>query len=146
MSPVSGAKLCEQCSKEPAAVYVTVKSGDTVRQQALCLWCAEGRKIPSVREFIRAQKKSAAELRMCEQCGEQPATVFISVLKDGGKQKAICAFCARAQGIQPVADLDLSDAELREIHAELLSRMQAQKSESFFEKLRRRIKKLGNAE
>lgn len=143
---MSGAKLCEQCGKEPATVYVTTKLGDAKRQQALCLWCAEGRKIPSVREFIREQKKSTAGYRLCEQCGEQPAMIFISVLKDGGKQKAICAFCAREQGIQPVADLDLSDAELREIHAELLSRMQEQKPEGFWQKLRRRIKKLGNAE
>ena len=54
----------------------------------------------------------------------------------------LCEQCSK----EPAADLDLSDAELSEIHAELLSRMQAQKSESFFEKLRRRIKKLGNAE
>ena len=87
-----------------------------------------------------------AEPKLCEQCGKEPAMIFISVLKDGGKQKAICAFCAREQGIQPVADLDLSDAELREIHAELLSRMQEQKPEGFWQKLRRRIKKLGNAE
>lgn len=84
--------------------------------------------------------------KLCEQCGKEPAMIFISVLKDGGKRKAICAFCAREQGIQPVADLALSDAELREIHAELLSRMQEQKPEGFWQKLRRRIKKLGNAE
>ena len=134
-------KLCEQCGKEPATVYVTSKAGDAERRQALCLWCADGRKIPSVREFIREQKRSAAGYRLCERCGKEPAMIFISVLKDGGKQKAICAFCAREQGIQPVADL-----ELREIHADILNRMQEQKPEGFWRKLRRRIKKLGNAE
>ena len=116
------------------------------------LWCADGRKIPSVREFIRKQKRSAAGYRLCEQCGEQPATVFISAAKNGGtpEKQALCAFCAREKNIQPVTelltDMDISDSELRDIHADILNRTPEQKPEGFWQRLRRRIKKPGNAE
>ena len=136
-------KLCEQCGREPAAVFVTAKTGDAKRQQALCLRCAQDKKIPSVAEYLKEQKRITAEQRMCEQCGEQPATVFVTALKGGEKQRQqpLCAFCAKAQGIQPVTDMDLSDAELREIHAELLNRMQVQKSSGLRQKLRRIFRK-----
>ena len=140
---MSKPKLCEQCGREPAAVYATAKNGDAKRQQALCLRCAQKQKIPAVTEYLKEQKRSAAEHRMCEQCGEQPATVFVTALKDGEKpgKQSLCAFCAGAQGIQPVTDLNLSDAELREIHAEILNRMQEQKSGGFRQKLRRIFRK-----
>ena len=136
-------KQCEQCGREPAAVFVTAKTGDAKRQQALCLRCAQKQKIPSVREFRKEQERITAEHRMCEQCGEQPATVFVTALTDGEKQEkqSLCVFCARARGIQPAADLDLSDAELREIHAEILNRMQEQKSGGFRQRLRRIFRK-----
>lgn len=133
--------VCELCGKAHAAVFVTRKSGGSERRQALCLQCAEKQKIPSVREYMQQQNINAAS-RMCEQCGEQPATVFVTALKDGENRKkhSLCVFCARAQGIQPAADLDLSDAELREIHAEILNGMQEQPPKGFWQKLRRRFK------
>lgn len=138
-------KLCECCGKETAAVFVTKKTGDSEWRQALCLQCAEDQKIPSVREYVKRQKKPDAALRMCEQCREQPATVFVSVSKNGGApdKQALCIFCAREKDLQPLtetlANLDVSEEELRESQTALLKQMQEQKSEGILQRLRRRF-------
>ena len=135
--------ICEQCGKETASVFVSRKNGDTETKQALCLQCAEKRKIPSVKEYIRRNK--AAGCRMCERCGELPATVFAAVTADGRKQKqeAFCAFCARERGLpqfaETMANMEMSDEAIRQIHADILNR--AQKPEGFRQKLRRIFKK-----
>lgn len=145
-------KLCECCGKETAAVFVMKKAGDSERRQALCLHCAEKRKIPSVGEYVKRLKKTDTAVRMCGQCGEQPATVFVSASKNGGAPEiqALCAFCAREKNNQPVTelltDMDISDSELRDIHADILNRTPEQKPEGFWQRLRRRIKKPGIAE
>ncbi len=141
------AKVCEQCGLEHAAVFVLKKQGDSERKQALCLKCAEKQKIPSVREYLKAWKKTDGAIRMCEQCGELPATVFASVSVNSGnpEKQALCAFCARKKGIQQVTDtidkLALSDEELRRIHMELLNNAQESEPENLRQKLRRIFKK-----
>ncbi len=140
-------KVCECCGKETAAVFITKKTGDSEQRQALCLQCAGKQKIPTVREYVKRQKKPDAAVRICEQCRERPATVFVSVSKDGEapEQQAFCAFCAREQGIQPLKEtlenLDISDEELREIHTDILNRTQAQQPEGILQRLRRRFRK-----
>ena len=130
--------LCEQCGKEQAAVFVSRKNGDAETKQALCLQCAEKRKIPSVKEFIRQNK--SAEFRMCEQCGELPAMIFVSTAKDGKAQEkqALCGFCAREQHIPQVeetlAQMDIPEEELRRLHEELMQ--QPQKPKGILQKLR----------
>lgn len=84
---------------------------------------------------------------LCVQCGELPATVFAVLSKDGKEQEkqALCGFCAREKGIQPVTEklarMEISDEELRQIHTELLHQAQGTQAESFRQKLRRIFKK-----
>ncbi|MBR3268323.1 MAG: hypothetical protein IKI58_06325 [Oscillospiraceae bacterium] len=141
------AALCEQCGIENAAVFVLKKQGGAERKQALCLKCAEKLKIPAVREYMKQCGKTDAAIRMCEQCGELPATVFASVTENGGnpEKQALCAFCARKTGIRQVTDtiddLALSDEELRRIHTELLNSAQASEPENIRQRLRRIFRK-----
>lgn len=144
---MSNPALCELCGKEPAAVYILKKNGDAEREQALCLRCARKQNIPSVRAYWKRQKRRDAAIQMCEQCGELPATVFAVLSKNGKEQEkqALCGFCAREKGIQPVTEklarMEISDEELRQIHTELLHQAQETQAESFWQKLRNKIKK-----
>ncbi|MBQ5340190.1 MAG: spore coat protein [Oscillospiraceae bacterium] len=139
-------KVCECCGKETAAVFITKKTGDSERRQALCLQCAGKQKIPTVREYVKRQKKPDAAVRICEQCREQPATVFVSVSKDGEapEQQAFCAFCARERNLPQVAEtmasMEMSDEELRQIHADILNQAQMQKPKGILQKLRQIFK------
>ena len=139
--------ICELCSKEPAAVFVLKKTGDSERKQALCLQCAEKQKIPAVQDYLKQKKKSEAAVTKCERCGELPAMVFASVSADGEEQEkqALCLFCAKEKGIRAVTEilsnLEVSDEQLRQLHAELLNQPQEQQSENFLQKLRKRFQK-----
>lgn len=134
--------LCEQCGKEPATVFVLAKQGDSERRQALCLRCAEKRKIPSVKEYIRQNK--TAGFQMCEKCGELPALVTVSAAKDGAEpeKQSLCGFCARAQGIPQVeemlAQMQMSDDELRKLHEDCMQ--QTQEPVGFLQRLIRIFK------
>ncbi|MBR5362351.1 MAG: spore coat protein [Oscillospiraceae bacterium] len=138
--------LCEQCGKETASVFISVQQGESKREQALCLRCAKKSRITSVREYIKAQKHTDTALRMCEQCGELPATVFAAVTANGKKQKqeAFCAFCARERNLPQVAEtmasMEMSDEELRQIHADILNQAQMQKPKGILQKLRQIFK------
>ena len=125
-------------------VFVLTKQGDTECEQALCLRCAEARKIPSVLKYIKREKKTNAAVQMCEQCGELPALVFVSAAKDGREQdkQALCGFCAREQKIPQVeemlAQMDISDAEFRKLHEDIMQ--QTQEPKGILPKLKRMFK------
>lgn len=123
--------VCGVCGKEAASVFVLVKRGDSAREETLCLRCAEKRKVPSVKEYVRRQKKARSAVQMCEKCGELPALVAVSTAQDGTEQekRAFCGFCARELKIPQVeemlAQMEISDEEFRQLHEKLLRETQA---------------------
>ena len=71
-------KLCEQCGKEPAAVFLGAKDGDAKKQRSLCLNCAKESGIPEAEEFLSQKTVQRIGSQKCVQCGELPAVVFVS--------------------------------------------------------------------
>ena len=139
--------ICEACGKEPAAVFVLKKSGDSEQRQSLCLRCAGKQNVTSVKDFVKHQKKILTAPPLCGQCGELPAMIFASGRTDFGKpdNEALCVFCARERKLPGVAEMleqtGMTDAELRQLHENLRSAAPDPEPEGILQKLRRIFKK-----
>ncbi len=44
--------LCSRCKKRPAVVFITAMSGDTQKNEGLCMYCAREMKIPQVKDYM----------------------------------------------------------------------------------------------
>ena len=133
--------MCEQCGKEPAAVFLDTKDGDAKKQQSLCLNCAKESGIPEVKEYLRQKTAHQIGAQKCARCGELPAVVFVSKYSSGeAKREGLCLFCAREQKIPQVEDflvrMNISDDQLRKLHEDL----QAQKPDGLIQKISRLFK------
>lgn len=129
-------KLCDQCSKEPAAVFLGTKDGDAEKQRALCLNCAKKSDIPEVKEYLKRKTVNRIGAQKCAQCGELPAVIFVSKFSSGeAKREGLCLFCAREQKIPQVEELltrmNLTDDQLRKLHENL----QTQKPDGLIQKI-----------
>ena len=139
--------VCEQCGREPAAVFVRRKNGDSEQKLALCLKCAEKQNVTSVKDYVKHQKRIMEERRLCEQCGRLPAMIFASARTDGGKpdKEALCAFCARERKLPGVAEMleqmGMTDEELRQFHEDYIDGTLMPEPQGFLQKLRRIFKK-----
>ncbi|MBQ6042346.1 MAG: hypothetical protein IJL32_16420 [Oscillospiraceae bacterium] len=128
--------LCEQCGKEPAAVFLGTKDGDAKKRRSLCLNCAKESGIPEVQEYLRRKNAQQIGSQKCVQCGKLPAVVFVSKYSGGeAEREGLCLFCAREQKIPQVTEylarMNVSDDELRKLHEDL----QAQKPDGLIRKI-----------
>ena len=44
--------LCSRCKKRPAVVFITALSGDTKKNEGLCMLCAKEMKIPQMQDYM----------------------------------------------------------------------------------------------
>jgi len=44
--------LCSRCKKRPAVVFITAMSGETQKNEGLCMYCAREMKIPQVKDYM----------------------------------------------------------------------------------------------
>ncbi len=44
--------LCDRCKKRPAVVFITAMSGDSQKNEGLCMYCAREMKIPQVKDYM----------------------------------------------------------------------------------------------
>ena len=44
--------LCNRCKKRPAVVFITAMSGDSQKNEGLCMVCARELKIPQVKDYM----------------------------------------------------------------------------------------------
>ena len=140
--------VCELCGKEPAAVFVMKKTGETEQRQALCLKCAEKQNVTSVKDYVKHQKRILSERPLCGQCGRLSAMIFAAARTDGGKpdKEALCVFCARERKLPGVAEMleqmGMTDEELRQFHEDYANGTLMPEPQGFVQKLRRIFKKV----
>lgn len=60
--------LCSRCKKRPAVVFITALSGDTKKNEGLCMLCAKEMKIPQMQDYMEQLGITDEEI---EQISEQ---------------------------------------------------------------------------